>query len=41
MLIWYANNGEETIYFNERMTHYPVLFWGNLLLNFVAPFSLT
>ena len=38
MLIWYANNGEETIYFNERMTHYPVLFWGNLLLNFVAPF---
>jgi cytochrome bd-type quinol oxidase subunit 2 len=38
MLIWYANNGEETIYFNERMTHYPVLFWGNLLLNFVVPF---
>lgn len=38
MLIWYANNGEETIYFNERMNHYPVLFWGNLLLNFVTPF---
>ena len=38
MLIWYSNNGEETIYFNERMTHYPVLFWGNLLLNFVTPF---
>jgi len=38
MLIWYANNGEETIYFKERMTHYPVLFWGNLLLNFVTPF---
>jgi hypothetical protein len=38
MLIWYANNGEETIYFNERMNHYPVLFWGNLLMNFVAPF---
>ncbi len=38
MLIWYANNGEETIYFNERMTHYPVLFWGNLILNFVTPF---
>jgi hypothetical protein len=38
MLIWYANNGEETIYFKERMEHYPVLFWGNLLLNFVAPF---
>lgn len=38
MLIWYANNGEETIYFNERMNHYPVLFWGNLLLNFITPF---
>lgn len=38
MLIWYANIGEETIYFNERMTYYPVLFWGNLLMNFVAPF---
>ncbi len=38
MLIWYANNGEETIYFHERMEHYPVLFWGNLLLNFVTPF---
>ncbi len=38
MLIWYANNGEETIYFNERMTYYPVLFWGNLLMNFITPF---
>ncbi len=38
MLIWYANNGEETVYFNERMTYYPVLFWGNLLLNFIVPF---
>lgn len=38
MLIWYANNGEETIYFRERINHYPVLFWGNLLLNFVTPF---
>ena len=38
MLIWYANNGEETIYFRERMDHYPILFWGNLLLNFVTPF---
>lgn len=38
MLIWYANIGEETIYFKERMVHYPVLFWGNLLLNFVTPF---
>ncbi|MEZ4919552.1 MAG: hypothetical protein R2792_10670 [Saprospiraceae bacterium] len=38
MLIWYANVGEETIYFKERMDHYPVLFWGNLLLNFILPF---
>lgn len=38
MLIWYANVGEETIYFKERMNNYPVLFWGNLLMNFVAPF---
>ena len=38
MLIWYSNNGEETIYFKERMVHYPVLFWGNLLLNFITPF---
>lgn len=38
MLIWYANVGEETIYFKERMEFYPVLFWGNLLMNFIAPF---
>lgn len=38
MLIWYANVGEETIYFRERMDSYPVLFWGNLLLNFIMPF---
>jgi hypothetical protein len=38
MLIWYANNGEETIYFKERMEHYPVLFYGNLVINFLAPF---
>lgn len=38
MLIWYANVGEETIYFRTRMDNYPVLFWGNLLLNFIAPF---
>jgi hypothetical protein len=38
MLIWYANVGEETIYYKTRMMHYPVLFWGNLLLNFIAPF---
>ncbi len=37
MLIWYANNGEETIYFNGRMDMYPLLFWANLVLNFFLP----
>lgn len=38
MLIWYGNNGEETIYFHTRREKYPVLFYGNLILNFVLPF---
>ncbi len=38
MLIWYANNGEETIYFHLRMKKFPILFYGNLVLNFVLPF---
>lgn len=38
MLIWYANVGEETVYFQTRMEQYPVLFYGNLLLNFITPF---
>ena len=38
MLIWYANNGEETIYFKERLDTYPVLFFGNLIINFALPF---
>ena len=38
MLIWYANIGEETIYFHERRENYPVLFYGNLIINFVLPF---
>ena len=38
MLIWYANIGEETIYFKERYDNYPVLFFGNLIVNFVLPF---
>ena len=38
MLIWYGNVGEETIYFRERVDNYPVLFYGNLLINFIAPF---
>ena len=38
MLIWYANIGEETIYFLTRRDQYPVLFYGNLVINFVLPF---
>ncbi len=38
MLIWYGNVGEETIYFRHRVDEYPVLFYGNLLINFVLPF---
>jgi hypothetical protein len=38
MLIWYANIGEETIYFRQRLGEFPVLFYGNLVLNFVLPF---
>lgn len=38
MLIWYANIGEETIYFRERIDNYPVLFYGNLIINFALPF---
>ncbi len=38
MLIWYGNVGEETIYFRERLDNYPVLFYGNLVINFALPF---
>jgi hypothetical protein len=38
MLIWYGNVGEETVYFYERRENYPVLFYGNLIINFLVPF---
>ena len=38
MLIWYSNNGEETIYFHTRQEQYSVLFYGNLAMNFFLPF---
>ncbi len=38
MLIWYANVGEETGYFYTRINDYPVLFYGNLIINFILPF---
>ncbi len=38
MLIWYSNNGEETVYFKTRQRDFPVLFYGNLVINFLVPF---
>ena len=38
MLIWYANVGEETIYFRTRVDQYPVLFYVNIVINFLLPF---
>ena len=41
MLIWYANIPEETIYFKSRMQGpYRVIFFLNLIMNFVLPFLL-
>lgn len=38
MLIWYANIGEETVYFKTRQDHFPLIFWANLVINFLLPF---
>lgn len=38
MLIWYSNIGEETTYFRQRFDHYKVLYYANLILNFLLPF---
>ena len=38
MLIWYANVGEETVYFHERLLNYKPLFFANLIINFALPF---
>lgn len=38
MLIWYSNNGEETQYYFIRFEQFKVLFFANLLINFLAPF---
>jgi hypothetical protein len=38
MLIWYANIGEETVYFQKRMGEFPILYWGNIIMNFFLPF---
>jgi len=38
MLIWYGNVGEETGYYKLRMDEYGVLFYGNVIINFILPF---
>ncbi len=38
MLIWYGNIPEETVYFKDRMSNYPVLFYGALIINFFFAF---
>ncbi len=38
MLIWYANVGEETVYFQNRIDNFPILFYSNLVINFFFPF---
>lgn len=37
MLIWYANIGEETVYFQYRRDNFPVLFFANIIINFSLP----
>ncbi len=38
MLIWYSNMPEETVYFNERINHYPLIMYLMVMMNFIAPF---
>jgi hypothetical protein len=38
MLIWYANNGEETQYFFLRFEQFRPVFFLNLIINFLIPF---
>jgi len=37
MLIWYANIGEEVIYYMTRIEHYKFLYFGMFLINFAFP----
>jgi len=38
MLIWYGNVGEETGYYLLRKNEYGVMFFGNVIINFIIPF---
>ena len=37
MLIWYANIGEEVIYFQTRIMHFKYLYFGMFIINFAFP----
>ena len=37
MLIWYANIGEEVVYYITRIEHYKVMYFGMFLINFAFP----
>jgi len=37
MLIWYANIGEEVVYYITRIEHYKVMYFGTFLINFAFP----
>ena len=38
MLIWFGNNGEETVHFKIQQGNYPVIFYTIIILNFIVPF---
>ncbi len=38
LLIWYSNIPEETIYFVQRQEDFGMIFWANVIINFLAPF---
>ena len=40
MLIWYSNIPEEVTYFQTRIEHYPIIFFGMFIINFVFPMLL-
>jgi hypothetical protein len=37
MLIWYANIGEEVVYYITRIEHYKMMYFGMFLINFAFP----
>tara|TARA_Y100000385_G_C12880654_1_gene545622 strand:- start:418 stop:801 length:384 start_codon:yes stop_codon:yes gene_type:complete len=37
MLYWYADIPEEVIYYVERISDYPYIFWGMFMINFIIP----